>query len=287
MSTPAQPSSVLPWRQTIPIDRLHPGKDNPRTDPGDIAALTEQIRRQGLKQPILVVPRPGSDEFDIEDGWRRYLAMKDGPWTEIPAVVVPYQSTTGSLSVRAIYTALITDVGKKKLNQIERAKGFERLQKEFGFNATEIAMQVGLSVSTVTDDLMLLMLDPKAQKLIVDGKVSATDMKGMLRTYRAGLRRKQGLKPIGPKWEPPWFSEKHPLAKPAEALCDRRNHQMRRRYGANAKVHYRGACGQCWQSVIEQDYEKVLRNAGWTPPGSVSGYSKLAEPSDDDGHRRP
>lgn len=251
------PSSTLPWRQTIPVERLHPGKDNPREDPGDITALTEQIKRQGLKQPILVVPRPGSEEFDIEDGWRRYLAMRD--WaTEIPAVVVPYQQAENK-SVRAVYTALVTDVGKKPLNQIERAKGFQRLQKEFGFTATEIGRQVGLSTSTVTNSLMLMELAPVTQQMIIDKKVSAADAQQLLKQYRAKRRRKEGKPAIGPVWEPDWFTANHPIAKKAEKLCDSRDHNMRRRIG---KV----ACGQCWQSCIEQDYELVLQAAGWTPP---------------------
>ncbi len=263
MTTPAQPSSVLPWRQTIPVERLHPGKDNPREDFGDIESLTESIKKQGLKQPVLVVPRPDSEDFDIEDGERRYRAMKD--WaTEIPSVVVPYQQAENR-SVRAVYTALVTDVGKKSLNQIERAKGFRRLQKEFGFTAAEIGRQIGTSTSTVSNALMLLELAPDTQELVASGKLSATEVSKMLRRYRAKERRRNGLKPMAPQWEEPWLAAKHPLAKRAEALCNSRDHNMRRRIGAKGK--FRGACGQCWQSCIEQDYELVLRNAGWTPPG--------------------
>lgn len=248
------------------MERLRPGKNNPRTDPGDIAALTEMIRRQGLKQPILAVPIPGSEDFEIEDGWRRWLAMKD--WSSaIPAVVVPYQQAENT-SVRAVFTALVTDVGKKSLNQIERAKGFQRLQKEFGYNASEIARQVGLSGSTVSNALMLLELAPDTQQMVEKGDLSPTEVGKMLRRYRAKQRKKLGMKPVAPQWEEPWFTAKHPLGKKAEQLCDSRDHNMRRRYGAKGK--YRGACGQCWQSCVEQDYELVLRAAGWTAPSSRS-----------------
>lgn len=265
MSTPSirEPASQAPWRQTVPMDKLRPGKDNPREDPGDLKGLADTMVKEGLKQPILVVPVPGTDVYEIEDGWRRYLAAGYLQWTDIPAIIIPYQQAVNR-SVRAIYTALITDTGKKSLNQIERGRGFARLQKEFGFSVAEIATQVGLSASTVSDDLMLLMLDDKAQKMIINKKVSASEMKAMLRTYRAQQRRKQGLKPLGPVWEAPWFGPDHALAHKAEPLCDSLDHSMRRRYGK--KGNYRGACGQCWQRVIEQEYEKILKSAGWTPP---------------------
>jgi ParB family chromosome partitioning protein len=246
MTTPA---STAPWRQIIAPDRLHPGPDNPREDPGDIPALTASIRRHGLKHPVLVVPRGGeSQEFDIEDGWRRWLAMRD--WmTGIPCVVMP-QLPGERRPVRAIFTALVTDAYRKDLNQIERAKGFQRLQKEFGFTATEIAGQIGMSVSTVTNALMLLELAPETQQAVAEKKISATEVGGLLRRYRAKQRRKLGKQPIAPKWEPDWFTPQHALAKQAGELCDRREHNMRRRIG---KV----ACGQCWESVIRRDQDKV------------------------------
>ena len=257
MTTPA---STLPWRQLIAPERLHPGKDNPREEPGDLSGLTDSIRKQGLKQPILVVPRGDSDDFDIEDGWRRYLAMKD--WsTGIPAVVVPPQPGV-NMPVRSIFTALVTDAHNQDLNQIERAKAFGRLQEEFGFTATEIAAQIGMSISTVTNSLKLLDLSPDTQQMVVEKKISATEVGLMLRRFRAKQRRKEGKPAIGPVWEADWFAATHPLAKKAERLCNSRDHTMRRRIG---KI----ACGQCWQSCIEADYELVLTAAGWTPPGSA------------------
>ena len=263
MSTP---SSVLPWRQTIPVERLHPGKNNPREDPGDIPELEQLIRKQGLKQPILVVPRGDGSNFEIEDGWRRYLAMKD--WmSDIPAVVVP-QKPGENMPVRSILTGLVTDAGKKSLNHIERARAFGRLQKEFGFNATEIAGQVGMSVSTVTNSLMLLELTPASQQLIVDGKLTATDMQQILRAHKARKRRREGRPVVGAVWEPPWFGPDHQLAGRAAEMCDSRDHSMghsmRRRIGAKGPYH--GACGQCWQKCIESDYERVLKAEGWKSP---------------------
>lgn len=261
MTTPA---STLPWRQLIAPDRLHPGPDNPRTDPGDFSGLTESIKKQGLKQPLLVEPahEKGDGHYWIVDGWRRYLSMRE--WsTGIPAVIVPPRPGE-KRPVRAILTGLVTDSHRKDLNQIERAKAFKRLQDEFGFTATEIAGQIGMSVSTVTTSLMLLDLAPATQKMVANKEISAADVTKLLRSYRAKQRKKNGQPVRGAMWEPPWFASTHQLAAKAQVMCDAMDHSMRRRYGA--KGSYPGACGQCWQRCIESNYEQVLKAQGWTPP---------------------
>lgn len=258
-------STVLPWRQTIPPDHLEPNPDNPRSDPGDIEGLAQSIRKLGLKQPLLVTPVPGRDGyFWIEEGWRRWLAMRD--WsTAIPCVVYPPLPGENT-SVRNLFTALVTDAHRKGLNQIERAHGFGRLRDEFGLTATEIAGQVGLSVSTVTNSLMLLELDPRTQKLVADKIVSPTDVTRMIRDYRAKQRKKAGQKPKAPVWEPDWFTARHPVARTAVSLCNSRQHNARRRIGRAKNGGFPGACGECWQNAVEKDYELVLLAAGWTPP---------------------
>ena len=51
-------------------------------------------------------------------------------------------------------------------------------------------------------------------------------------------------------WEPDHFTSQHPLARKAKALCDGREHQMRRRVGKHA-------CGECRETVIRADERAV------------------------------
>lgn len=277
-------ASTMAWRQTIPVDRLIPNPDNPRQDPGELSdldlerleipALEKSIRKQGLKQPLLVtlaqdMGTPDDSFWYIEDGWRRWLAMKD--WmTDIPCVISP-PLPGENRHVRNILTALVTSVQRLDLDPIQKAKAFWRLQDEFGLTQGQIAEQTGMSVSTVSNSLALLELSVDTQKRVAkgvkNGGLSIEEaLKAVRRRRRIARRAKGGTGQAGAVWEPDWFTVKHPLSYRAEALCDRREHNSRRRIGASGT--YAGACGQCWQSMIEADYEQVLVSAGWQRPSN-------------------
>jgi ParB family transcriptional regulator, chromosome partitioning protein len=251
------PKTELPWRQMIAVDHLHPNPDNPRSDFGNLAELEASIRAQGLKQPLLVTPAPelGSDRYYIEDGERRWRAMK--AWnTEIFAIVAQLRPGQG-LSVRNIVTALVTDVHKLNLGPMEKAVAYGRLRDEFGMNQMEISRQVGTSSSTVANSLALLELSDDTQERVRKGLLQAGEALRLVRRKRAAARRKRGgTGQAGAVWEPDWFTAKHPLARKAASLCDGRGHNSRRRLGAFGP--YPGACGECWESVVRADERLVV-----------------------------
>jgi len=265
----------------IPVDRLLPNPENPRkSDLGDLRALEKSIRKRGLKQPLLVTPAPdkgGRDNvfYYIEDGWRRWLAMSE--WnTEIPCIVIPPLAGMASAE-RFLLTALVTSVHRLDLTPVDRARAFGRLRDEFGMDQVRIAEEVGVSVSTVSNSLLLLELAPDTQERVSrgpedkrPGTIQVQEAVKIVRRRRAIERRKKGGSGrAGAQWEPDWFTAKHPLAYKAASLCDRREHNSRRRLGAGHG--YPGACGQCWQSLIETDYEQVLLASGWTRPAVNPG----------------
>jgi ParB/RepB/Spo0J family partition protein len=248
----------LPWRQMIPADRLHPGPDNPRQDPGDdLDGLAASIRKNGLLQPVAVWPAPdlGDGHYYIEDGWRRWLAMKD--WaTAIPAVVKPLQIGDNA-HVRSIFTGLVTSAHSKPLNPIERAQAYGRLRDEFGLTQKQIGEQEGRHGSTISDHLLLLELTEDTQKRVADGSLSIGKAKQLVKRKRAADRRKKGGSgQTGAVWEPDWFTSKHPLFRKAAALCDLRAHNSRRRFGRTKTSP--GACGECFETLIREDERLVV-----------------------------
>jgi len=74
--------------QAIAIDRVRPGKLQPRThmDDAALAELAESIKAQGVMQPILVRPVEGG-RFEIIAGERRWRAAQRAGLREIPALV--------------------------------------------------------------------------------------------------------------------------------------------------------------------------------------------------------
>ena len=73
-------------QQTLAIDRLAPGRYQPRTrmDEAALDDLAASIREQGVMQPILVRPVDGG-RYEIIAGERRWRAAKKAGLREVPA----------------------------------------------------------------------------------------------------------------------------------------------------------------------------------------------------------
>ena len=68
--------------------------------------------------------------------------------------------------------ALVENIQRADLNAIEKARGYERLAKEFGLMQRQIAEKVGQSRELIANTIRLLQLPIEIQKAIESGKVS-------------------------------------------------------------------------------------------------------------------
>src|SRR5258706_12768608 len=66
----------------LPIDRLDPNPDQPRTEIGDLTELTASISEKGVLEPLLVKPMMG--RWMIIAGERRWRAASAAGRTEVP-----------------------------------------------------------------------------------------------------------------------------------------------------------------------------------------------------------
>jgi ParB family transcriptional regulator, chromosome partitioning protein len=161
--------------QTIAIDRLRPGKYQPRTHMDDVALseLADSIREQGVMQPILVRPVDGN-RFEIVAGERRWRAAQRAGLKEVPALVknVPDHD--------ALALALIENLQREDLNPLEEARGLQRLIDEFGLTHDAAAKAVGKSRSTVTNLLRLTQLAKPAQDYLMNGALEMGHARALL-----------------------------------------------------------------------------------------------------------
>ncbi len=159
----------------INVNELQPNPLQPRgaITPESLVDLVDSIKEHGVLEPLVVAKTPAG--FQIIAGERRWRASKLAGLTHVPAVI---RETTpkGMLEM-----ALVENVQRVDLNALDRAKGFEKLQKDFGLTTSEIAVKIGKSVAYVSNSMRLLTL-PDALK---DGLLSGLISEGHARALAA------------------------------------------------------------------------------------------------------
>ncbi len=154
--------------ESVPIEDVRPNPHQPRTEfPAEaLQELADSIRSQGVLQPVLI--RMAADGgYELVAGERRLRAAKMAGLESVPALVKE-MSDAESLAI-----ALIENLQREDLNPIEEARGYHRLQQEFGVGQEELARQVGKSRSALANSLRLLQLPDSVQHDIRDGALSA------------------------------------------------------------------------------------------------------------------
>ena len=152
--------------QSLEIDKLQPGKYQPRTnmDQVALAELAESIKAQGVMQPILVRP-VNADQYEIIAGERRWRAAQLAGLTEVPALIREVSDES------ALAMSLIENIQRENLNPLEEAMGIQRLINEFGMTHQTAGEALGNSRSTISNLLRLLNLSAPVQELMMQGKI--------------------------------------------------------------------------------------------------------------------
>lgn len=131
----------------LPIDKLDPNPDQPRTEIGDLTELTASIKEKGVLEPLLVKPMSG--RWMIIAGERRWRSAQAAGLEEVPCI----EMEVGDAEVAEI--ALIENMQRKDLTPWEEADGLKALSERFGYTHEEVARKVGKSRSTVTEALSI------------------------------------------------------------------------------------------------------------------------------------
>lgn len=158
--------------KNIPLVRIHTSPLNPRKtiDEGDLQDLSNNIKQQGLLQPITVRPievddtNPLCGEFEIICGERRYRAVSMLEEDTIPCIV---REMTDEEALDAMITE---NLQRKDVDPIEEAFAFGQLLKT-GKTVEQIADRVGKSKRFVQERIKLDNLLPDLKKMVKDGKL--------------------------------------------------------------------------------------------------------------------
>jgi len=162
---------------TLRLTQLRAGRYQPRTrmDEGSLYELAESIKSQGVMQPVLVRPLPGSaNDYEIIAGERRVRAARLAGLDEVPVLVkdVPDEA--------AAVMALIENIQREDLNPLEEAQGLQRLVGEFKLTHEQAAAAVGRSRSAASNLLRLLNLAAPVQQMLMAGDLDMGHARALL-----------------------------------------------------------------------------------------------------------
>jgi len=152
----------------IPIDKLDPNPDQPRTEIGDLTELTASIREKGVLEPLLV--RPTAGRWMIIAGERRWRAASAVGLQELPCIEMDVDDS----AVAEI--ALIENMQRKDLTPWEEADGLRALCERFGYTHEDVARKVGKSRSTVTEALSIASIPEAIRKVCRKADISSKSL---------------------------------------------------------------------------------------------------------------
>ncbi len=158
----------------IPLDEIQPNPNQPRREMHEetLAELAASIEEHGILQPILVRRRGGA--YELVAGERRWRAAQRVGLDTIPCLVQDIDDRT------SLQVALIENLQRDDLNDIELATGYRQLLDDFGLTQEELAQRIGKSRSAVTNTLRLLELPNDIQDAIRSGRISAGHGRALL-----------------------------------------------------------------------------------------------------------
>jgi len=157
-------------KNIIAISDLQRNKYQPRTifDEDKLDELSMSIKENGIIQPIAVRPNkydPG--KFEIIAGERRWLAAQKAGLNEVPVMILEIDDQ------KSLEIAIVENVQRQDLNIIEEARGYKRLNQEFGYDHDKISKFMSKSRSHISNTLRLLSLPDDVIGLLEEGKLSA------------------------------------------------------------------------------------------------------------------
>lgn len=157
-------------------DDIVPNNHQPRKnfDTYELQSLADSISANGIIQPLTV--RKGENgKFLLIAGERRLRAAKMAGLRRVPCVV----HRTSDL-VASLY-AITENTQRQDLNYFEEALAIQTLINDFRLTQGEIAVQLGMANSTVSNKLRLLKLSPEIQSRLISSNLTERHARALLR----------------------------------------------------------------------------------------------------------
>jgi len=167
----------------IEVEKIFPNPHQPRRhfDEDALNELANSIREFGVIQPLVVTKTLTDTEvgtnvsYQLIAGERRLMAAKKVGLRTVPVVIRQVMMDRERLEL-----AIIENIQRENLNPLESARGYAKLQDEFGLTQREIAIRIGKSRETIANSLRLLNLPSEIQQALSEGKINESHARLLL-----------------------------------------------------------------------------------------------------------
>ena len=167
---PENADQIVQNTQKALIGELARNKYQPRTifDESKLEELSNSIKKNGIIQPIAVRKNNSTSEpYEIVAGERRWLAAQKAGLHEVPITVLDLNDS------ETLEVAIVENIQREDLNIVEEAKGYKRLNDEFGYDQDKIAQMMSRSRSHISNTLRLLNLPKDVISMLERGELTA------------------------------------------------------------------------------------------------------------------
>ena len=167
---PENTAKIEGREQKALIGELARNKYQPRSifDESKLEELSRSIKKNGMIQPIAVRKNKSSSEpYEIVAGERRWLAAQKAGLHTVPIRILDLNDS------ETLEVAIVENIQREDLNIIEEAKGYKRLNEEFGYDQDKIAVMMSRSRSHISNTLRLLNLPKDIIAMLEQGELTA------------------------------------------------------------------------------------------------------------------
>jgi ParB family transcriptional regulator, chromosome partitioning protein len=163
---PAAPGASARSASMVPTANLYEDANNPRTEilEAELDELADDIRQQGILQPIVVHPADAAGRHQIHFGAKRWRAAQRIGLLEVPVVVRDGPANP--------YAQVAENQKRHGLTPLDLAR-FIRCRIDAGDSNTTVAKTLGLDLTTVAHHLALLDLPPVVDAAMKAGRCSS------------------------------------------------------------------------------------------------------------------
>jgi ParB family chromosome partitioning protein len=159
----------------IEITKIKTNPFQPRVifDPEALKDLVDSIKIHGVIQPIAV--RRSGNAYELIAGERRIRASIEAGLEKIPAMILDIDSDQTMIEL-----AIIENVQRENLNDIEVAMGYALLMEKCKLTQEEVAQKVGKDRATISNFLRLLKLPIEIQQKLAMREISNGHARALL-----------------------------------------------------------------------------------------------------------